>query len=487
MKPMIVQELGGREHIYIIRPGDKERLTAYTDCNVRAPKSIYFYRGDTSPSIQGVTIDSSWVKMGGPAPAVSAPDATCTLLPLTSFPKNKIKVLLLENISHTAVEMFESERFQIETAPGALTEAELVEKLRDVHVLGIRSKMHVSAEAIKAARRLLAIGCFCIGTNQVDLEAANLRGVPVFNAPFSNTRSVAELVIGEVIALARQLGDRSAELHRGTWKKVAQGCFEIRGKTLGIVGYGHIGSQVGVLAEMLGMHVKFFDIATKMPMGNNSAVATLEELLSVSDFVTLHVPLSDATTRMIGAAQLQHMRKGSYLINASRGSVVDLAALADALREGRIAGAAVDVYPTEPEKNSSAFTTELQGLANVILTPHIGGSTEEAQAAIGREVATSLIKYVNRGTTTGAVNFPQLEFPQDSKSHRILNVHQNVPGVLRNVNSIISDLDVNIKAQVNVTDSNIGYLVMDLDKAVSHEVEAALRELPTSIKTRILY
>ncbi|CAL5222020.1 g4310 [Coccomyxa viridis] len=425
--------------------------------------------------------------MVGPSGRQAA-DANCTVkLPATSLPKDNVKVLLLENINQTAIEIFKAEGFQLETASGALAPEELEERIKDVHVLGIRSKMQLPGSALQHASKLLAVGCFCIGTNQVDLEAANAVGIPVFNAPFSNTRSVAELVICEVIALARQLGDRSSELHRGTWKKVSKGCYEVRGKTLGIVGYGHIGSQVGVLAEMLGMKVKFFDIASKMPMGNNAPVESLKELLSGSDFVTLHVPASEATTNMISRWELMHMRKGSYLINASRGQVVDLASLAESIKSGRIAGAAVDVYPTEPEKNSDGFQTELQGVPNVILTPHIGGSTEEAQAAIGREVAYALVKYVNTGSTAGAVNFPQMDFPTLPGSHRILNVHQNVPGVLKNVNNIIADLNVNIKAQVNVTDSNIGYLVMDLEKDLSHEVEAALRDLPTSIKTRILY
>ncbi|CAK0786633.1 hypothetical protein CVIRNUC_009847 [Coccomyxa viridis] len=414
--------------------------------------------------------------------------AACTVkVPATSFPKDMIKVLLLESINQTAIDIFKAEGFQLETAPGALTPEELDARLKDVHVLGIRSKMQLKAGALQHANKLLAVGCFCIGTNQVDLEAANSIGVPVFNAPFSNTRSVAEMVICEVIALARQLGDRSAEVHRGTWKKVSKGCYEVRGKTLGIVGYGHIGSQVGVLAEMLGMTVKYFDTASRMPMGNNMPLGSLKELLSGSDFVTLHVPASKETTNMISRWELMHMRKGSYLINASRGQVVDLASLAEAIRSGRVAGTAVDVYPTEPETNSDGFLTELQGVPNVILTPHIGGSTEEAQAAIGREVALALVKYVTTGSTAGAVNFPQMDFPILPGSHRILNVHQNVPGVLKNVNNIIADLNVNIKAQVNVTDSNIGYLVMDLEKDLSHEVEAALKDLPTSIKTRILY
>ena len=406
---------------------------------------------------------------------------------LTSFPKSEIKVLLLENVHPSALELFGAEGFQVERVPGALKEAELVERIRDVHVLGIRSKTHVTPRVLDEARRLLAVGCFCIGTNQVALDHANGRGVPVFNAPFSNTRSVAEMMIAEVIVLSRQLFDRSREVHDGTWKKIAAGCHEIRGKTLGIIGYGHIGRQVGVLAEMVGMRVIFFDVAARLPMGNNRAVQSLEELLATSDFVTLHVPETPATRGMIGAAQLAAMKPGGYLLNASRGTVVDHVALADALRGGHVGGAAIDVYPEEPEANTGAFASVLRGLPNVVLTPHIGGSTEEAQEAIGREVASSLTKFVNQGATTGAVNFPNVELPQAKGTHRILNVHRNVPGVMRDVTTIISDKGANIHAQMLATDPSIGYLIVDLDQDVSHQVKDAVGALETNIKTRILY
>jgi len=405
----------------------------------------------------------------------------------TSFPKDQIKFLLLENVHQSAHDLIRSEGFALEAVPRSLKEDELAQKLRDVHVLGIRSKTQVTARALAEARRLLSVGCFCIGTNQVDLAAANGRGVPVFNAPFSNTRSVAELIICEVIALARQLGDRSREVHEGRWRKAAAGSFEVRGKTLGVIGYGHIGSQVGVLAEALGMRVIFYDHASKLPMGNNLACASLTELLAAADFVTLHVPATPQTEKMIGASELAAMRAGSYLLNASRGSVVDLPALAEALRKGHLAGASVDVYPDEPESNSDGFVTPLRGLPNVLLTPHVAGSTTEAQAAIGREVATSLIKFVNAGATTGAVNFPQVELPQTKGAHRILNAHRNVPGVLRDINRIVSEKGANIQAQVLATDPNIGYLVMDLDQDVSDDVKKAIGALSTSIKTRILY
>jgi D-3-phosphoglycerate dehydrogenase len=405
----------------------------------------------------------------------------------TSFPKDKIKVLLLENVHPSAAEMFAVEGFLLDTVKGALGEDELKRRISDVHILGIRSKTQVTPSAIGEAKRLLTLGCFCIGTNQVSLDEASARGVPVFNAPFSSTRSVAELVMGEVIMLARQLGDRSREVHAGTWKKVAKDSHEVRGKTLGIVGYGHIGSQVSVLAEAMGMRVIFYDVSTKQPIGNSHAVSSLRELLGASDFVTLHVPATPQTHQMGGAEELKAMRAGSYLLNASRGTVVQIEALSNALRTGHLRGAAVDVYPDEPEVNSDAFKTALQGLSNVILTPHIGGSTEEAQAAIGREVATSLIKFVNAGATTSAVNFPHVELPQTYGKHRLLNVHRNVPGVLRDINKAVSDLNANIHAQMLSTHPNIGYLVMDLDQDVSHDVKRAVAALPTSIRTRILY
>jgi D-3-phosphoglycerate dehydrogenase / 2-oxoglutarate reductase len=409
------------------------------------------------------------------------------MLPATSYPKERIKVLLLENVHTSAHELFNAEAFQVEAISGALKGDELKSKIEDAHVLGIRSKTQVTAEALKNARRLLTLGCFCIGTNQVDLAAANRVGVPVFNAPFSNTRSVAEMTIANIVFLARQLGDRSREVHEGKWRKVATNSFEIRGKTLGIVGYGHIGRQVGVLAEALGMRVLFTDVQTKLPMGNNRALASLSDVLATSDFVTLHVPATPQTQNLIGKYELARMKAGSYLLNASRGTVVDLPALAESLRSKHLLGAAIDVFPEEPETNSDGFATPLQGLPNVILSPHIGGSTSEAQEAIGREVASSLIKFVNSGATTGAVNFPQVELAPTPDRHRILNVHRNQPGVLRDINKIVSDLQANIESQILVTDANIGYLIMDLAQDVSREVHLAIAALATNIRTRILY
>ncbi len=396
-------------------------------------------------------------------------------------------VLLLENVHPTAHEMLRAEGHTVTSATSSLPASELRARVADIDVLGIRSKTQVAADILAGAPHLLAVGAFCIGTNQVDLANANARGVPVFNAPFSNTRSVAELVIAEIVMLARQLGDRIREVHSGRWRKVAEGCYEVRGKTLGIVGYGHIGSQVGVLAEGMGMRVVYFDVASKLAMGNVRVCATLVELLGEADFVTLHVPATEQTDGMIGPAQFAAMKRGSFVLNASRGNVVGIAALAAALRSHHLAGAAIDVYPDEPEGQTDAFRTELQDLPNVILTPHIGGSTSEAQAAIGREVATSLIKYLKHGTTSGAVNFPQLELAPTAGTHRIVNVHKNVPGVLRDINRIVSDHNANIHSQILGTDPQIGYLIMDLDEDVTTGVHHAMAELKTTIRARVLY
>jgi D-3-phosphoglycerate dehydrogenase / 2-oxoglutarate reductase len=404
----------------------------------------------------------------------------------TSFPKNQIKVLLLENIHPSAHELFKAEGVHLETLSSSLGPEELARRIEDVHLLGIRSKTRVTDAVLAAGRRLLSVGCFCIGTNQVDLESANRRGIPVFNAPFSNTRSVAEMIIAEIVMLARHLGDHTRQMHGGHWQKTAAGSFEVRGKCLGIIGYGRIGRQVGVLAESLGLRVVFCDVTARLPMGNNHAT-TLDELLAESDFVTLHVPETPQTRNMIGARELGLMRPAACLLNASRGTVIDIPALAEALKGGRLGGAAIDVFPEEPEANGDGFATPLQTLLNVVMTPHIGGSTAEAQEAIGREVGSALIKFLNTGGTAGAVNFPIVDSSLLPGKHRILNVHKNVPGVLRDINKIVSDKGANIAAQVLATDANIGYLVMDLDQNVSHDVKNAVAVLSTSLKTRILY
>lgn len=405
----------------------------------------------------------------------------------TSYPKSKIKVLLLENIHETAREIFRSEGMDLEVLSGALSEAELIEKIRDVHIVGLRSKTNITEPVLEAARRLLAVGCFCIGTNQVDLKAAHRRAIPVFNAPFSNTRSVAELVISDIVALARHIPDHVRDMHQGVWNKSAAGSFEVRGKTLGIVGYGRIGRQVGVLAEMMGLNVIFNDVEQQLPMGNNTFVPELSELLAQSDFVSLHVPATDETAGMMTRERIAEMKKGAYLINLARGSVVDIPALADALKSGALAGAAVDVFPVEPRGNGPGFESELVGLKNVILTPHVGGSTQEAQENIGREVGGRLIEFINGGITTGAVNFPAVGVAPLAGHHRILNAHRNVPGVLSAINSIISESKANVAAQVLSTDPEIGYLVMDLDRDIADEVKDKMKALETSIRTRILY
>jgi D-3-phosphoglycerate dehydrogenase len=407
--------------------------------------------------------------------------------PATSYPKHKIKVLLLESIHQSANELILADGLQLETVAGALDEQALIEKIQDVHLVGLRSKTMITGDVLRAGKKLLGVGCFCIGTNQVDLATANTLGIPVFNAPFSNTRSVAELIISEIIALSRKVADNVRDMHQGIWKKSAKGSYEVRGKTLGIVGYGRIGRQVGVLAESMGLRVLFYDTAAQLPMGNNRSVTSLEEVLRQSDFVTLHVPAAQDTKNMIGAEQIAMMRPGSYLLNLSRGTVLVIEALAKALKDGHLAGAAIDVFPSEPRDNGPGFESALIGLKNVILTPHVGGSTEEAQEAIGREVGARLLDYLNMGVTTGAVNFPQVSPAPLEGSHRILNVHRNVPGVLSSINSIVSSMKANVTGQVLATDPNIGYLVMDVDRTLSEEVSAQVGALDTSIRTRILY
>ena len=394
------------------------------------------------------------------------------------------KILLLENIHPVAQSMLEREGFHVELRLDSPSEKDLVAAVHGFSGLGIRSKTNLSAEFFEAATQLEFVGAFCIGTNQVDLEAANQKGVPVFNAPYSNTRSVAELVIAEIIALSRQLSDRSQNAHQGIWQKSADGSREVRGKTLGIVGYGHIGSQLSVLAEGLGLRVRYYDIVKKLPLGNSQACEGLQELLVDADFVSLHVPETEQTKLMIGAKELSWMKAGSYLINASRGTVVDINALATSLRSEHIAGAAIDVFPEEPGSNKQKFVSPLQGLKNVILTPHIGGSTEEAQENIGREVAQSFIQYCRQGTTLGAVNFPQATPPALSPGiARILNVHKNVPGVLSSINKIVSASGANITSQILSTDSNIGYLVMDVQGPGADGIAEQIGKLETSIRT----
>lgn len=399
-----------------------------------------------------------------------------------------IKILLVENIHQVAKKTLEDEGFQVDLLSHAPSEEELISLLPKYNVLGIRSKTEVTKKILESAPQLSTIGCFCIGTNQVHLSRARELGVPVFNAPHSNTRSVAELVIAEMIALSRQLGDRNTKAHLGEWVKSADGSREVRGKTLGIVGYGHIGSQVSILAEALGMKVIFFDVVKKLPLGNASARPQLSALLAEADFVTLHVPETLETKDMIGAKEFAQMKKGSYLINASRGTVVVIEALAEALRSKHIAGCAIDVFPEEPASNKEKFLSPLQGMGNVILTPHIGGSTEEAQYAIGIEVAESFRRYLKIGSSSGAVNFPNVDLPVKKGTSRILNVHRNEPGVLGEINGIISKAGANIEGQYLSTDEKIGYLVMDvLSGAEAKNLCNQIEGLGRSIRTRVVY
>jgi D-3-phosphoglycerate dehydrogenase len=399
----------------------------------------------------------------------------------------KIKILLVESIHPVAKQRLEEEGFSVELKNYSPNEAELCELVKGYQALGIRSKTNVTEKVLAANPGLHVIGTFCIGTNQVDLEAANRKGVPVFNAPYSNTRSVAEMVIAELIILARQLGDRNTLAHSGGWMKSADGSREIRGKTLGIVGYGHIGSQVSVLAESMGLKVKFFDVVKKLPLGNAQNCVTLSELLQQSDFVTLHVPETTQTKDMISAAEIKKMKPGSYLINASRGTVVVIEDLVKAIQSKHLAGCALDVFPMEPSSNKEKFTSPLQNLGNVFLTPHIGGSTEEAQYAIGLEVAESFRRFLKVGSTSGAVNFPQVDLPVAIGAHRIFNVHRNEPGVLGEINGLVSKFGVNIQAQFLSTDPHIGYLVMDVQKAKADSLATEIGQLSRSIKTRVVY
>lgn len=410
-----------------------------------------------------------------------------------SYPKDKINVLLLEGVHARGVEMFKEDGFSVQTAAGSPDPKELPGLLAGAHVLGLRSKTQLTAELIAAAPKLLAVGCFCIGTDQVDLPAAAARGIPVFNSPFGNTRSVAELTIAEIVALYRQLLPKSTGMHAGNWDKSAAGSHEVRGKTLGLVGYGHIGSQVSVLAEALGMRVLYYDIVPKLPLGNARAVRTLSDLLHQSDVVSLHVPATEQTEGMIGERELLMMKKGAYLINNARGLVVDIPALAKAVKGGRLAGSALDVFPVEPASKGDKFVSEMQGLPNVILTPHVGGSTAEAQEAIAEDVSRKLMNFVNMGSTTGAVNVPQVELPGqggeggEARTHRILHFHRNVPGVLSKMHRLIADLGANISAEYLRTSAELGYVVLDVDPTNAEPILAGLKGVPETIRVRVLW
>jgi D-3-phosphoglycerate dehydrogenase len=407
-----------------------------------------------------------------------------------SVAKDRIRVVLLEGIHPSAADVFAAHGYSnVETIAGAPDQSTLFRLLADAHVVGIRSKTRLDAAAIARAERLFCIGCFCIGTNQVDLRAAKLKGIPVFNAPYSNTRSVAELVVGEIVMLFRRVPEKSALAHAGRWQKTVSGAREVRGRVLGIVGYGHIGSQVSVLAEALGMQVRFYDIVDKLALGNARACPSLDALLSAADVVSLHVPATAATRGMIGADQIARMRPGAFLINAARGDVVVVEALAEALRGGRLAGAAVDVFPSEPADAGAPFQTPLQGLPNVILTPHVGGSTEEAQMSIGREVAEKLVRYSDNGSTLGAVNFVEVSLPVQQGATRFLHIHRNVPGVLASVNQVFSSRSLNIAGQYLRTDADVGYVVSDVDGVLEQGlgIRHALEAIDGTLRVRFLY
>lgn len=406
----------------------------------------------------------------------------------TSYPLHKIKVVLLENIHQDAVDAFRSAGFTVEHHTRAYNGDELAAIVADAHIVGVRSKSHLTAEVLAGARRLWAVGCFCIGTNQVDLDFTADRGITVFNAPFSNTRSVAELVISEIVALHRQLFDRSAAMHRGEWRKSAAGAHEVRGKVVGIVGYGRIGSQVSVLAEAMGMQVQFYDVVDVLPLGNARPVQTLEALLSTSDIVTLHVPATSMTAGMIGAAELDQIKAGAYLLNNARGTVVDVEALAERIADGRIGGAAVDVFPAEPASNAEPFSSPLCGLENVILTPHIGGSTVEAQRHIAGTVSNRLIRLMNNGSTATAVNVPEVQLPlQHPDCHRILHFHKNVPGILNQMHQHLSEVGANVVAQHLQSDPKHGYVILDIEGDYGEVLKEKLGSIEGTIRVRALW
>ncbi|MFO7786476.1 MAG: phosphoglycerate dehydrogenase [Halospina sp.] len=406
----------------------------------------------------------------------------------TSLDKSKIRFLLLEGVHQSAVDALNAAGYtNIEHISHSLPEEELLEKIKDAHFIGIRSRTQLTEKVFQHANKLVAVGCFCIGTNQVDLEAAKKRGIAVFNAPHSNTRSVAELVIAQTILLLRGTPEKNAAAHRGVWRKSASNSYETRGKNLGIIGYGNIGSQLSVLAESLGMHVYFYDVIAKLPLGNATQVGSMKELLAMSDVVTLHVPETESTRDMFGANELAQMKQGSILINASRGTVLDIDALADNLRSGKLLGAAVDVFPTEPKSNDEEFVSPLREFDNVILTPHVGGSTVEAQENIGTEVAGKLATYSDNGTSVGSVNFPEVALPEHPNQHRLLHIHENIPGVMSEINQIFSENDINVCGQYLRTNDQIGYVVVDVDKAYSDVALRKLREVKGTIKARVLF
>lgn len=475
-KPETIKNLNLEGDIYVIGDG-------YTDYEIKASGlANKFYAFTENVDRPKVTSKADHV-----APSLDEILYVNKMNKKFSYPKSRINVLLLENVHPIGVELMKQEGYNVEIIASALSEEELAEKIKKVSILGIRSKTNVTKKVLENANRLISIGAFCIGTNQIDLETCTEKGIAVFNAPFSNTRSVVEMAIAEIIFLMRNFHDKSLGMHKGIWDKSASGSFEIRGKKLGIVGYGNIGAQLSVLAESMGLDVYYYDVIEKLALGNATKVESLDELISTVDVLTLHVDGRKENKNLLDESKIKLMKKGSYLLNLSRGHVVDIKALKDALESGHIAGAAVDVFPEEPKNNDEPFVSELIGCKNVVLTPHIGGSTSEAQVNIARFVPGKIMEYINTGNTYNSVNFPNIQLPFLQNAHRLIHIHQNEPGILAKINRILADFEINIVGQYLKTNEKIGYVISDIDKAYSPEVIDAMKQIPGTIRFRVLY
>ncbi|QJD78802.1 phosphoglycerate dehydrogenase [Spirosoma rhododendri] len=475
-KPQVIRSLQLDGEVYVIGDG-------YTDYEIRESGAAARFYAFTENVLRPRVVE----KADFTAPSLDEFLYHNNLSRSQSYPKSRIKVLLLENVHPVAVQLFEQEGFNVEIRKGALDEDELIEAIRDVSILGIRSKTNVTARVLEHANKLMTVGAFCIGTNQIDLTACTERGVAVFNAPYSNTRSVVELAIGEIIMLIRGIVPKSNSMHRGDWDKSAKNSYEVRGKKLGLVGYGNIGTQLSVVAEALGMEVYFYDIVDKLALGNTRKCKTLDELLAVSDIISLHTDGRKENKNLIGEREFGLMKQGVIFLNLSRGHIVDIPALVNAIKQGKVIGTGVDVFPQEPKTNNEEFMSELRDLPNVILTPHIGGSTEEAQANIGNFVPAKLLEYINNGSTYGSVNFPELQLPLLKNSHRLLHIHANVPGILARMNNIFAKYHINIHGQYLKTNEQIGYVITDVAKEYADEVVQELKGIDNTIKFRLLY
>jgi D-3-phosphoglycerate dehydrogenase len=475
-KPQVIRSLHLDGDVYVIGDG-------YTDYEIRESGAADRFYAFTENVLRPRVVE----KADFIAPSLDEFLYHNNLNRSQSYPKSRIKVLLLENVHPVAVQLFEQEGFNVEIRKGALDEDELIEAIRDVSILGIRSKTNVTARVLEHANKLMTIGAFCIGTNQIDLTACTKRGVAVFNAPYSNTRSVVELAIGEIIMLIRGIVPKSNSMHRGEWDKSAKNSYEVRGKKLGLVGYGNIGTQLSVVAEALGMEVYFYDVVDKLALGNTRKCKTLDELLAVSDIISLHTDGRKENKNLIGEREFGLMKTGVIFLNLSRGHIVDIPALVNAIKQGKVIGTGVDVFPEEPKTNNEEFMSELRELPNVILTPHIGGSTEEAQANIGNFVPAKLLEYINNGSTYGSVNFPELQLPLLKDSHRLLHIHANVPGILAKMNTIFAKYHINIHGQYLKTNEQIGYVITDVAKEYADEVVQELKGIDNTIKFRLLY